>query len=359
MIPGKPLQKPVGKIWTSAYMDSKTEIYEIRTEIARHPEAFQTLYHKEYPLGTSLADFLYSELKAFDDQLPAIRQQIEDINAGRNIEHSFTVLFDVTMYWLRQSALFAPFGAAVQRLHLVHENGVQLATDELEQLMAYYNDFQRNLRAMVDIYYPADASADMAKRYFEQQREHGEKLFPQLVFHNVRFGPVSKGANGFFPYDNLLNTIMSNSPEDESRCELVDFMAETLSTTQPEDLVLFTISQYIQHNLRYRTCKFCERYFGVTGGGNPDYCERLIDGSTKTCRESGALRVYEKRKQKDPAVREYKRSYKAHNARIRYGLMTKDEFAAWSKEAREKRDKCVAGKLPLEEFVEWLDSDKM
>jgi hypothetical protein len=224
MIPGKPLQKPVGKIWTSAYMDSKTEIYEIRTEIARHPEAFQTLYHKEYPLGTSLADFLYSELKAFDDQLPAIRQQIEDINAGRNIEHSFTVLFDVTMYWLRQSALFAPFGAAVQRLHLVHENGVQLATDELEQLMAYYNDFQRNLRAMVDIYYPADASADMAKRYFEQQREHGEKLFPQLVFHNVRFGPVSKGANGFFPYDNLLNTIMSNSPEDESRCELVDFI---------------------------------------------------------------------------------------------------------------------------------------
>jgi len=39
--------------------------------------------------------------------------------------------------------------------------------------------------------------------------------------------------------------------------------------------------------------------------------------------------------------------------------MTKDEFAAWSKEAREKRDKCVAGKLPLEEFVAWLDSDKM
>lgn len=60
----------------------------------------------------------------------------------------------------------------------------------------------------------------------------------------------------------------------------------------------------------------------------------------------------------NPAIREYKRSYKAHNARIRYGLMTREEFSRWSKEARQKRDACVDGKLPLEEFVAWLDSDK-
>jgi hypothetical protein len=39
--------------------------------------------------------------------------------------------------------------------------------------------------------------------------------------------------------------------------------------------------------------------------------------------------------------------------------MTKEEFAVWSAEAREKRDLCLAGKLSLEEFVAWLDSDKM
>ena len=60
----------------------------------------------------------------------------------------------------------------------------------------------------------------------------------------------------------------------------------------------------------------------------------------------------------NPAIREYKRSYKTHNARIRYGLMTREEFTAWSVEAREKRDKCVAGDLPMEEFVAWLNSDK-
>lgn len=44
--------------------------------------------------------------------------------------------------------------------------------------------------------------------------------------------------------------------------------------------------------------------------------------------------------------------------RVRYGTMTKAEFTAWSKEARAKRADCIAGKLPLEEFVAWLDSDR-
>ena len=61
---------------------------------------------------------------------------------------------------------------------------------------------------------------------------------------------------------------------------------------------------------------------------------------------------------KNPATREFTRSYKAHNARVRYGTMTKAEFTAWSKDARAKRADCVAGKLSLEDFVAWLDSDK-
>ena len=114
----------------------------------------------------------------------------------------------------------------------------------------------------------------------------------------------------------------------------------------------------IRENLRYRKCKFCGRYFGVVRNYKSEYCDRLIDGSTKTCKDSGALRLYEKRKLENPAVKEYKRSYKAHNARIRYGLMTREEFQAWSKEARQNRDRCVAGELSLEEFVAWLDSDR-
>jgi hypothetical protein len=35
--------------------------------------------------------------------------------------------------------------------------------------------------------------------------------------------------------------------------------------------------------------------------------------------------------------------------------MTNAEFMKWSDEAVRKRDECLAGKLPFEEFVKWLD----
>ena len=163
------------------------------------------------------------------------------------------------------------------------------------------------------------------------------------AFHNISL-----------PYDDLLEFYLSGA-------ELVlpeQFHTEVLLTETLDDLAAFLLARYARENLRYRKCKFCGRYFGVVRNYKSEYCDRLIDGSTKTCKDSGALRLYEKRKLENPAVKEYKRSYKAHNARIRYGLMTREEFQAWSKEARQNRDRCVAGELSLEEFVAWLDSDR-
>ena len=111
--------------------------------------------------------------------------------------------------------------------------------------------------------------------------------------------------------------------------------------------------------MRFRVCKYCGRYFGIIRNYKPEYCDRLIAGSTKTCKEAGSLKLYEKKLYEDPAIKEYKRSYKAHNARIRYGLMTREQFKAWSVEARQKRDQCLAGKLSLEDFIAWLDRDRI
>ena len=50
----------------------------------------------------------------------------------------------------------------------------------------------------------------------------------------------------------------------------------------------------------------------------------------------------------------YNRAYKTHNARIRYGTMTREEFKAWTEEAKKRRDACQAGESSLERFEEWL-----
>ena len=135
-------------------------------------------------------------------------------------------------------------------------------------------------------------------------------------------------------------------------------LCEVLYPNTVRDLYNYLKAYCLRLPLPIHKCKNCGRYFVVTGNITQDYCTRLMEGSEKTCRQMGAVVQYQSRQMKNPAAREFTRSYKAHNARIRYGLMTREEFDKWAAEAREKRDACVAGKLPLEDFVAWLDSDK-
>lgn len=124
------------------------------------------------------------------------------------------------------------------------------------------------------------------------------------------------------------------------------------------DLYRFFRNEYILHYLKVKPCKNCGRFFITKDYLGIEYCNRLSPGSTLTCRVIGPTRIYQNKQKMNPITKEYTRAYRTHNARIRYGLMTKEEFKRWSVEARQKRDLCIAGKLSLEDFVAWLDSDK-
>ena len=94
------------------------------------------------------------------------------------------------------------------------------------------------------------------------------------------------------------------------------------------DLYNYLKAYCLRLPLPIHKCKNCGRYFVVTGNITQDYCTRLMEGSEKTCRQMGAVVQYQSRQMKNPATREFTRSYKAHNARVRYGTMTKAEFTA-------------------------------
>lgn len=355
MHPHLNLPAPKGRIWAACYMDSTTECFELRTKTDAPGVPF-TLYHKEYPIGTALTDFLYFDVKLFPIYIEQLKIALEEIRKGNNVKRQFLHLFDMAIFLLHNSPIFAPLAAAIQRQRLLYDEGKELDTTEIEAQMAYYTQLQSKIQYLAEHFFEAEEPENMIERYLDQRIELGEKQssdfynYLPLIYGEVTYGRVTKGANGFFPYDDKLN--------EEQRNDFQDFYAEVVDTESPEHFVQFVLAEYIRRNLRFRTCKFCGRYFGITGNTRIEFCDRLIDGSKKTCKEMGSVRLYDKRVLENPALREYKRSYKAHNARIRYGLMTKDEFRAWSKEARQKRDACLAGQLSLEEFVIWLDSDK-
>lgn len=77
----------------------------------------------------------------------------------------------------------------------------------------------------------------------------------------------------------------------------------------------------------------CGKLFAATDGDRTESCSREYEKG-KTCREVGASRVYQKKLLGNPITRAYNRAYKTHNARIRYGTMTREEFNAWTEEAK-------------------------
>ena len=349
MQPNQAQPVPRKKIWCAVYTDADTECFEIRT-MAEEGEGVATLYHKEYSSGNAIGDFLEADLSIWDQLRPKIQEAVQSINEGRYLKKSFNTIFYCTIYWLDQSAFFAPFAASLQRLQVIHSVGDLISLDECNEQMAYFRDLQKYFRGLIGQVFSVSESENTAQRYFALQRQHGEDSYPPFTFESVQYCAATKGISGLYPYDEFLEEEPINQPQ--------TVVTELLETEDPEAFAEFLLYRYLQENLHMRKCKYCGRYFATHGRTKLEYCDRLIENSTKTCREMGSLRLYEQRKMEDPAIREYKRSYKTHNARIRYGLMSRDEFTAWSVEARAKRDACSAGELPLEEFVEWLNSDK-
>ena len=222
-------------------------------------------------------------------------------------------------------------------------------------VLSFANDFEAivsDAKALIerclDDRYKSDYST--AERYREA---HYDAL---LRFDDMRYGELAteEVVLDSPAYDSAYHYSVELLRERGIRTAL----REVLYPNTVRDLYNYLKAYCLRLPLAIHKCKNCGRYFVVTGNITQDYCTRLMEGSEKTCRQMGAVVQYQSRQMKNPATREFTRSYKAHNARIRYGLMTREEFDKWAAEAREKRDACVAGKLPLEDFVAWLDSDK-
>lgn len=344
---------PFMKIWFSAYTDNKSEYFEIRTCDASGERNFKTLWHKSFPLGMSVADFLYEDdnLEYLKTELQILESYIFTLNSGQKADEIFPDLFARAKRWADTNPLYLPLAIAIEQLRIEYEQKRQVSIDNIQTDIVELIEWKHTLSDIIHNVFETDKNGDPQENFIHMAG--GKQWLPQFPQYGM-MRTESVVFDGHIPY-----------PYDYS--ELMDFgdlvlpksgVATVLNATSLSDLVGFLIAQYLCANLRFRTCKCCGKLFGIMTDYRLEYCSREIDGLGKTCREMGATRVYGKKVAEEPAIKEYTRSYKAHNARIRYGIMTRDEFNIWAAEAREKRDACVAGKLSFEEFVAWLDSDK-
>ncbi|MEG1687817.1 MAG: DUF6076 domain-containing protein [Angelakisella sp.] len=145
--------------------------------------------------------------------------------------------------------------------------------------------------------------------------------------------------------------------EPQSTCyEVIDqkTFTEVIYPTSIYSIIDFLVRECIKCEQRFRICKNCHRYFALTGYSNAEYCDRAYDEQGHTCKEMGALNVWQK-KAKQPAYELYSKEYKKRFARIKYGKISKVDFYAWAEEARTYRDRCMANDMAYDDFKHWLD----
>lgn len=145
--------------------------------------------------------------------------------------------------------------------------------------------------------------------------------------------------------------------EPQNTCyEIIDqtTFTEVIYPTSIYSIIDFLVRECIRRECRFRVCKNCDKYFVIVGYANTEYCDRVFDEQGRTCKEMGALNVWQK-KAKKPAYELYSKEYKKRFARIKYGKITKEEFSEWAEEARIYRDRCMADEMEYDAFKEWLD----
>ena len=136
-------------------------------------------------------------------------------------------------------------------------------------------------------------------------------------------------------------------------------VAEMFVLPSGYDLMRYELLKLITLDIPLKACAHCARYFIPEGRSDAEYCTRpLPDQPDKTCQSVGAMLKFQ-RKAKDNLVwQEYNTAYKRANSRQRLEKWTKEQFTAWSKEARQKRDACLAGELAQDDFFAWLNEDR-
>lgn len=125
-----------------------------------------------------------------------------------------------------------------------------------------------------------------------------------------------------------------------------------------EDCLMCELVEMLRRHQIIKICKNCGRFF-IPKRSNVDYCTRVFSSDGKTCSDVGYTKTFAKTVKKDELLQAYTRAYKAHYARMtkprkKAANMSREEFEAWYKEAKEGLELARQGKLDAEEYKTWL-----
>lgn len=122
-----------------------------------------------------------------------------------------------------------------------------------------------------------------------------------------------------------------------------------------DDMMRYELVQMLVRNVQYKYCQNCKKLFIPSGRSDSLYCDRVMYGENKPCKEIGAQIVAKKKLQSNDELKIYRQAYQRLKKRVEFGYMSDDDFDKWNAEALPMRNECTDGKVSFEEFKAWID----
>ena len=217
-----------------------------------------------------------------------------------------------------------------RKLH--DENGQLVEDDYLVNLGHCYIQLQQNIRDFLDACSRDDENERIALEYY--------------LKNQYREVEIRKVVLDLIPTKMYEVAVIQAAP------------AAVLHPETPMDIWNYLLPEYIKANLMFRRCNNCLKYFVTTGVGNPKYCDRIVEGTNKTCRLLVAKEKAHVKNTTNPINILFNRTYKTMYSRVSAGKLEKEKFHCWAKDARQARGRCERGIISLEDFADWLESSR-
>lgn len=122
-----------------------------------------------------------------------------------------------------------------------------------------------------------------------------------------------------------------------------------------EEILNVEFMRMLELDIRFVKCQRCGRYFVRKTEKEARYCDRIVPGTNKTCKDIATIENFKKNHQDDIPTQIYMLYYKRYKARKDSGALGDDckIFNEWHYEANAKKIECDKGIMTPEEYDNW------
>lgn len=138
---------------------------------------------------------------------------------------------------------------------------------------------------------------------------------------------------------------------------LSEDLSEIYELDRISEICFLEFRKMIEKGIFIKKCGYCNRFFIPEGRIDTDYCNRVVSGKKKTCRQIGPTTAYQKKQGSNEIWKLFNKEYKKRNAWVRLKKIKQQDFLVWSERVRILRDKALRDEITIMEFQRILKED--